>query len=146
VLRIRRNGFMSKLDEIDDVRGDERPSFSRCVGSLHPLVELNVTDVPLGIRATWREALTIALSEPGNSCVELRWLVISHVVRPASWALARRWAHSPQACHGRGRVSLGSVARVGVHGAGGHPGGAAVVLASGGAELPAVSKCWGENR
>jgi len=32
VLRIRRNGFMSKLDEIDDVRGDDRPSFSRCVG------------------------------------------------------------------------------------------------------------------
>jgi len=32
VVRIRRNGFMSKLDEIDDVRGDDRPSFSRCVG------------------------------------------------------------------------------------------------------------------
>jgi len=32
VLRIRRNSFMSKLDEIDDVRGDDRPSFSRCVG------------------------------------------------------------------------------------------------------------------
>ena len=32
VLRIRRNSFMSKLDEIDDVRGDDRPSFSSCVG------------------------------------------------------------------------------------------------------------------
>src|SRR5437762_7830857 len=27
VLRVRRNGFMSKLDEVDDVRGDDRPPF-----------------------------------------------------------------------------------------------------------------------
>ena len=34
MLRIRRNGFMSQLHEIDDVRGDDRPSFSRRVGEL----------------------------------------------------------------------------------------------------------------
>ena len=38
VLSIRRNAFMSKLDEINDVRGDDRPSFSRRVGELRPVV------------------------------------------------------------------------------------------------------------
>ena len=38
VRRIRRNGLMSKLDEINDVRGDDRPSFSRCIGELRPVV------------------------------------------------------------------------------------------------------------
>ena len=45
VLGIRRDGFMSKLDEIDDVRSHDRPSFSRCVGELGPVVQLDVTDL-----------------------------------------------------------------------------------------------------
>ena len=61
VLRIRCNSFMRKRDEIDDVRGDDRPSFSRRVGELRPVVELDVTDL-LG-----RGRIDTVLSkQPGN--------------------------------------------------------------------------------
>jgi hypothetical protein len=45
VLYIRRDGFVSKLDEIDDVRADDRPPFARRVPELATIVELGVADL-----------------------------------------------------------------------------------------------------
>ena len=45
VLGIRGDRFVSKLDEIDNVRGNDRRSFSRRVGELSPIVQLDVTDL-----------------------------------------------------------------------------------------------------
>lgn len=36
---------MSKLDEVDHIGGNNGPSFSRCVGELGPIVQLNVADL-----------------------------------------------------------------------------------------------------
>src|SRR5437879_12225708 len=42
MLGIRRDGVASKLDEVHDVRGEDRPPFPRRVGKLGPVVQLGV--------------------------------------------------------------------------------------------------------
>src|SRR5688500_13360608 len=42
VLGIRRDGFVSQLDEVDDVRSHDRPPFARRVGELRAVVQLGI--------------------------------------------------------------------------------------------------------
>ncbi len=45
MLRIGRDGFVSKLDEINDVRGNDRPTFARRISELGTVVQLGVADL-----------------------------------------------------------------------------------------------------
>jgi len=45
VLRVRRDSFVSELDEINDIRGNDRPSSARRVGELSTVVQLGVADL-----------------------------------------------------------------------------------------------------
>ena len=42
VLGIRRNSFLSNRDEVDHVRGYDRPPFPYCIGELGAVVELDI--------------------------------------------------------------------------------------------------------
>ena len=44
MLRVRRNGFASKLDKVYDIRGNDRPAFLRRIRELGTIVQLGVTD------------------------------------------------------------------------------------------------------
>src|SRR5881397_2782748 len=50
VVRIRRDGVASKLDEVGDVCAYERPPFQRGVGQLSPIIELDIAGLMRGSR------------------------------------------------------------------------------------------------
>ena len=45
MLGIGRDGLMGELDEVDDGRRYESPSFSRCIRELGPIVQLGIADL-----------------------------------------------------------------------------------------------------
>ena len=45
MLGIGRHGVMGEFDEIDYVGRYDSPSFSRCIGELGPIIQLNTTDL-----------------------------------------------------------------------------------------------------
>lgn len=50
VLGVRRDSFLSNRDEVDNVRGDDRPPFPYCIGELVAVGELDIA----GLKGTYR--------------------------------------------------------------------------------------------
>lgn len=42
MLGVGRDRLVGQLDEVNDIRGNDCPSISRCVGKLSPIVQLNI--------------------------------------------------------------------------------------------------------